>query len=101
MFSSGAVAYSAIITLLPVDLILHVGSNAGFAMIFALLLAAVLWNLATWYARPAYFLQPRADRLDPRRRTRQPDPVGEQGGTSGVDWAPGLQDPDRSLGWHR
>ncbi|WEK00759.1 MAG: inorganic phosphate transporter [Candidatus Sphingomonas phytovorans] len=48
MFSSGAVAYS-IITLLPVDLILHVGSNAGFAMIFALLLAAVLWNLGTWY----------------------------------------------------
>lgn len=48
MFSSGAVAYS-IITLLPVDLILHVGSNAGFAMIFALLLAAVIWNLATWY----------------------------------------------------
>lgn len=48
MMSSGAVAYS-IITLLPVDLILNVGSGAGFAMIFALLLAAVLWNLATWY----------------------------------------------------
>ncbi|RZF61065.1 inorganic phosphate transporter [Sphingomonas populi] len=48
MFSSGAVAY-AIVTLLPVDLILHVGSGAGFAMIFALLLAAVIWNLATWY----------------------------------------------------
>ncbi len=48
MFSSGAVAYS-IVTLLPVDLILHVGSGAGFAMIFALLLAAVVWNLATWY----------------------------------------------------
>ena len=48
MLSSGAVAYS-IITLLPVDLILNVGSGAGFAMIFALLLAAVLWNLATWY----------------------------------------------------
>jgi PiT family inorganic phosphate transporter len=48
MFSSGAVAY-AIVTLLPVDLILHVGSSAGFAMIFALLLAAVIWNLATWY----------------------------------------------------
>ncbi|TPG12463.1 inorganic phosphate transporter [Sphingomonas oligophenolica] len=48
MFSSGAVAYS-IITLLPVDLILHIGSAAGFAMIFALLIAAVLWNLATWY----------------------------------------------------
>jgi PiT family inorganic phosphate transporter len=46
--SGGAVAYS-IITLLPVDLILHVGSAAGYAMIFALLFAAVLWNLATWY----------------------------------------------------
>ncbi|HXH17359.1 MAG TPA: inorganic phosphate transporter [Sphingomonas sp.] len=49
MLSSGAVAYS-IITLLPVDLILHVGSVGGFAMIFALLLAAILWNLATWAA---------------------------------------------------
>lgn len=48
LFSTGAVAYS-IVTLLPVDLILHVGSNAGFAMIFALLFAAVIWNLATWY----------------------------------------------------
>ncbi|MBC7052335.1 inorganic phosphate transporter, partial [Salmonella enterica subsp. enterica serovar Enteritidis] len=48
MLSSGAVAYS-IITLLPVDLILNVGSALGFAMIFALLLAAVLWNLGTWY----------------------------------------------------
>ncbi|KTT76727.1 inorganic phosphate transporter [Sphingomonas endophytica] len=48
MLSSGAVAYS-IITLLPVELILNVGSGAGFAMIFALLFAAVIWNLATWY----------------------------------------------------
>ena len=48
MASSGAVAYS-IITLLPVDLILNVGSGAGYAMIFALLLAAVIWNLATWF----------------------------------------------------
>ncbi|WP_375270700.1 inorganic phosphate transporter [Sphingomonas sp.] len=48
MLSSGAVAYS-IVTLLPVDLVLNVGSGAGFAMIFALLLAAVMWNLATWY----------------------------------------------------
>ncbi len=48
ILSSGAVAYS-IITLLPVDLILHVGSAGGFAMIFALLLAAILWNLATWF----------------------------------------------------
>lgn len=48
MLSSGAVAY-AIVTLLPVDLVLHVGSAAGYAMIFALLLAAIGWNLATWY----------------------------------------------------
>lgn len=48
MVSTGTVAYS-IITLLPVELILHVGSSGGFAMIFALLFAAVLWNLATWY----------------------------------------------------
>ena len=47
MFSSGAVAYS-IITLLPVELILQVGSSAGYAMIFALLIAAVIWNLGTW-----------------------------------------------------
>lgn len=45
--SSGAVAFG-IIALLPVDLILQVGSSAGFAMIFALLLAAILWNLGTW-----------------------------------------------------
>jgi PiT family inorganic phosphate transporter len=48
LLSSGAVAYS-IITLLPVDLILNVGSASGFAMIFALLIAAVVWNLGTWW----------------------------------------------------
>jgi PiT family inorganic phosphate transporter len=48
LVSSGAVAY-AIITLLPVELILQVGSGAGFAMVFALLIAAILWNLGTWY----------------------------------------------------
>jgi PiT family inorganic phosphate transporter len=47
MVSTGAVAYS-IVTLLPVELILQVGSGAGYAMIFALLLAAIIWNLGTW-----------------------------------------------------
>jgi inorganic phosphate transporter, PiT family len=47
MVSSGAVAYG-IITLLPVELILQVGSGAGYAMIFSLLLAAIIWNLGTW-----------------------------------------------------
>jgi PiT family inorganic phosphate transporter len=47
MVSTGAVAYG-IVTLLPVELILQVGSGAGYAMIFALLLAAIIWNLGTW-----------------------------------------------------
>jgi PiT family inorganic phosphate transporter len=46
--SAGAVAFT-IITLLPVELILKVSSGAGFAMVFALLIAAILWNLGTWY----------------------------------------------------
>jgi inorganic phosphate transporter, PiT family len=46
--SSGAVAYG-ILTLLPVELILQVGSGAGFAMVFALLMAAIIWNLGTWW----------------------------------------------------
>ena len=48
LVSSGAVAF-AIVSLLPVELILQVGSNAGFAMVFALLVAAIIWNLGTWY----------------------------------------------------
>jgi PiT family inorganic phosphate transporter len=46
--SSGAVAFG-IISLLPVELILQVGSEAGFAMVFALLIAAIIWNLGTWH----------------------------------------------------
>jgi inorganic phosphate transporter, PiT family len=45
--STGAVAFS-VVSLLPVELILQVGSSAGFAMIFALLIAAIIWNLGTW-----------------------------------------------------
>src|SRR5690242_5704969 len=45
--SSGLVAFT-VITLLPVELILQVGSSAGYAMIFALLFAAIIWNLGTW-----------------------------------------------------
>lgn len=46
--STGAVAFG-IISLLPVELILQVGSGAGFAMVFALLIAAIIWNLGTWW----------------------------------------------------
>src|SRR6201981_2438938 len=48
LLSTGAVAFG-IVSLLPVELILQVGSSAGFAMVFALLIAAILWNLGTWY----------------------------------------------------
>jgi inorganic phosphate transporter, PiT family len=48
LLSTGAVAFG-IVSLLPVELILQVGSSAGFAMVFALLIAAIIWNLGTWY----------------------------------------------------
>ena len=46
--STGAVAFG-IVSLLPVELILQVGSAAGYAMVFALLIAAIIWNLGTWW----------------------------------------------------
>jgi inorganic phosphate transporter, PiT family len=53
LLSSGTVAF-AVVSLLPVELILKVGSGAGFAMVFALLVSAILWNLSTWwYGLPA------------------------------------------------
>ena len=46
--STGLVAFG-IISLLPVELILQVSSAAGFSMVFALLIAAIMWNFGTWY----------------------------------------------------
>ena len=43
-----AVAY-AIVHLLPVDLLISVNTTRGMAMVFALLTAAIAWNLGTWY----------------------------------------------------
>src|SRR5207244_10287874 len=48
LLSSGAVAFG-IVSLLPVELILLVGSSAGFAMVFALFIAARVWYLGSWY----------------------------------------------------
>jgi PiT family inorganic phosphate transporter len=42
------VAFS-IVYLLPVDLMVAIGSRTGLAMVMALLIAAILWNLGTWY----------------------------------------------------
>ncbi|AIR59893.1 inorganic phosphate transporter PitA [Klebsiella sp. Ap-873] len=43
-----SVAY-AIVHMLPTDLLLNVGSSHGLAMVFSMLLAAIIWNLGTWY----------------------------------------------------
>jgi PiT family inorganic phosphate transporter len=48
LFSTGAVAFG-VLALLPVELVLNTGSGAGFAMVFALLISAIMWNLGTWY----------------------------------------------------
>ena len=48
LLSTGTVAFT-VITLLPVELILQVSAGAGFAMVFALLIAAIIWNLSTWW----------------------------------------------------
>ncbi|MBB5709272.1 inorganic phosphate transporter [Sphingomonas xinjiangensis] len=87
MVSSGAVAYS-IITLLPVDLLLNVGSSAGFAMIFALLLAAVLWNLGTWYVGlPNSSSHTLIGSVLGVGLANQLIQAGSRGGTAGVDWS--------------
>jgi inorganic phosphate transporter, PiT family len=48
LVSSGAIAFG-VIALLPVELVINAGSKAGFAMVFALLISAIIWNLGTWY----------------------------------------------------
>lgn len=48
MLGGLSVAY-AIVHLLPTDLLLNVGSAHGLAMVFSMLLAAIIWNLGTWY----------------------------------------------------
>ncbi len=48
LISSGGIAFT-VLALLPVELVVNVGSGAGFAMVFALLISAIIWNLGTWY----------------------------------------------------
>jgi PiT family inorganic phosphate transporter len=82
--SSGAVAFS-IITLLPVELILQVSTGAGFAMVFALLIAAILWNLGTWWlGLPASSSHTMVGSIIGVGIANQLMHPG--GGTSGVDW---------------
>jgi len=82
--SAGTVAFT-IITLLPVELILKVSSGAGFAMVFALLIAAILWNLGTWwFGLPASSTHTMTGSIIGVGIANQLMNVG--GGTSGVDW---------------
>ncbi len=86
MVSSGAVAFS-VLSLLPVELILQVGGGAGFAMIFALLIAAIVWNLGTWWlGLPASSSHTMIGSIIGVGLANQlMSPAGS--GTSGVDWA--------------
>jgi inorganic phosphate transporter, PiT family len=84
MISSGLVAF-AIISLLPVELILQVGSKAGFAMVFALLVAAIIWNLGTWYfGLPASSSHTLIGSVIGVGIANQM--ISGKSGTSGVDW---------------
>jgi PiT family inorganic phosphate transporter len=85
LVSTGAVAFG-IVSLLPVELILQVGSGAGFAMVFALLIAAILWNLGTWYfglpSSSSHTLIGSIIGVGLMNQLMAADPSG----TSGVDW---------------
>jgi PiT family inorganic phosphate transporter len=84
LLSSGTVAF-AIVTLLPVDLILQVSSGAGFAMVFALLIAAILWNLGTWwFGLPASSSHTMVGSIIGVGLANQL--LNPQSGASGLDW---------------
>src|SRR5262245_44413145 len=85
LFSSGLVAFT-IVSLLPVELILQVGSSAGFAMVFALLVAAIIWNLGTWYfGLPSSSSHTLIGSIIGVGIANQL--MSQTTGTSGVDWA--------------
>jgi PiT family inorganic phosphate transporter len=88
VLASGAVAFK-IVSLLPVELILQVGSSAGFAMVFALLVAAILWNLGTWAlglpASSSHTLIGSVIGVGIANQLMQ-----GRSGTSGVDWGQAL-----------
>jgi PiT family inorganic phosphate transporter len=82
--STGTVAF-AVITLLPVELIIQVSSGAGFAMVFALLIAAIVWNLSTWwFGLPASSSHTMVGSIIGVGMANQF--MNSHSGTSGVDW---------------
>jgi len=88
LISSGAVAFG-IVSLLPVELILQVGGHAGFAMVFALLIAAIIWNIGTWWlGLPASSSHTMVGSIIGVGIANQLMSV--KSGTSGVDWGQAL-----------
>ena len=88
LISSGAVAFG-IVSLLPVELILQVGGHAGFAMVFALLIAAIIWNIGTWwFGLPASSSHTMVGSIIGVGIANQLMSV--KSGTSGVDWGQAL-----------
>src|SRR5450631_3708792 len=84
LVSSGAVAFG-VISLLPVELILQVSSGAGFAMVFALLIAAIIWNLGTWWlGLPASSSHTMVGSIIGVGLANQL--LSPHGGASGLDW---------------
>jgi PiT family inorganic phosphate transporter len=85
LLSTGVVAFG-IVSLLPVELILQVGTGTGFAMVFALLVAAIVWNLGTWYyglpSSSSHTLIGSIIGVGIANQLMSP-----RTGTSGVDWA--------------
>jgi PiT family inorganic phosphate transporter len=49
VFLGGIGVALGIMKLLPVELLVSSGAGAGLAMVLALLISAILWNLGTWY----------------------------------------------------
>jgi inorganic phosphate transporter, PiT family len=89
LLSSGTVAF-AVVMLLPVELILKVSSGAGFSMIFALLIAAILWNLGTWYlGLPASSSHTLVGSIIGVGAANQL--MNLHSGVSGVDWAQAIK----------
>jgi len=89
LVSSGTVAY-AIVALLPVELILRISSGDGYPLVFALLIAAILWNLGTWWfglpASSSHTMVGSIMGVGLANQLLSPHTV-----TSGVDWAQAIK----------
>ena len=69
VFVGGIAVAMSILHLLPVELLVQSGAGGGLAMVLALLVGAIVWNLGTWYfGIPASSSR---SRREPRRRRQR------------------------------